>query len=114
VEENIDKHAWYLASFVPKAVYHGRRGTRNETCWARDVLVQYGDREDVRRNLMANFSTEGWWGPESLYLLKKKQELLEFRKDEDNQYVLLWIDEYIAGIDQSIERAQIIEERDDF
>jgi len=110
VDEDIEKRAWYLATFVPKEL------SREEAkiCWAREILIRYGDRDDVRRNLMANFSSEGWTGPQSLHYQNKKQWLLDFRKDEDNENVKRWIDEYVTRIDKEIDQAKIEEERDDF
>jgi hypothetical protein len=110
VDEDVEKRAWYLATFVPKEL------SREEAkiCWAREILIRYGGRDDVRRNLMANFSSEGWTGPQSLHYQNKKQWLLNFRKDEDNENVKRWIDEYVARIDKQIEHAKIEEERDDY
>lgn len=107
VDQDVENRAWYLASFVPKALFRKEA----EVCVAREVLVRYGGEEDVRRNLMANFSTEGWTGPESVHLQGKKQWLLDFRKDETNENVKRCIDEYVASIERDIERARIEEER---
>lgn len=82
-------------------------------CLAREVLSRYGDHEDVRHSLMANFSTEGWSGSASLHYQARKQELLEFRRNEDNPNVRRWIDEYVASLDRQIEREKIEEERED-
>ena len=57
VEENVEQRASYVASFVPP-VFPGDLKSAS----AREVLVRYGSSEDVRSNLMANFSTEGWRG----------------------------------------------------
>lgn len=110
VDEDSKKRAWYLTSMVPKTLFreHGR------ICLAREVLVRYGDRKDVKNELMANFSTEGWTGPESSHLQGKKNYLLEFRAGEPNKNVQRWIDDYVAIINKEIERARIREERDDF
>lgn len=110
VDEDVENRAWYLASFVPKKLFR----EEGKICLAREVLMRYGTREDVRRNLMANFSTEGWSGPASLHYQEKKQQLLEFKREEDNENVKRWIDEYISSLDRQIERAKIEEERDDF
>ena len=69
-------------------------------------------RKDVRRNLMANFSTEGWAGSASLHHEMKKQQLLEFLKEEDNENVRIWVDEYVAALDEDIRRENIEEERE--
>jgi hypothetical protein len=108
VEENVGRRAWYLATFVPKTLHRNQ----GKICLAREVLVRYGEREDVRNNLMANFSTEGWSGPASLHNTQKKQQLLNYREKEDNKNVLRWIDEYITSLDRQIEYARIREERE--
>jgi hypothetical protein len=72
-------------------------------CLAREVLIRYGEREDVRSNLIANFSSESWVGPESLHLRAKKRQLLEFKKREENENVKRWTDEYVFALDQEIE-----------
>lgn len=110
VDENVENRALYLASFVPKKLFR----EEGKTCLAIEVLVRYGQREDVRRNLTANFSTEGWCGSESLHYQTKKQHLLDFKKNEDNENVKRWIDEYVSLLDQYIEQAKIEEERDNF
>ncbi len=108
VDADVEKRAWYLASFVPKQLFC-RNG---EVCLAREVLVRYGGRKEVRTSLMANFSTESWAGPESLHYQTKKQWLLDYKKEENNENVKRWIDEYVASLDQQIERARIEEERE--
>lgn len=109
VDVNVDKRAWYVASFVPRTL-HGNVG---RFCLARQVLVRYGEREDVRRNLMANFSTEGWTGDASLHFEIKKNRLLEFRKTEEDDNVKHWIDEYISYLERSIAREKVQEEREE-
>lgn len=110
VDADIEKRAWYVASFVPPLLFR----TPEKLCLAREVLVRYGDREDVRGSLMANFSTEGWTGPESLHYEKKKQRLLDFRKEEQNEKVRRWIDGYVAALNKQIEQAKVREEREDW
>ena len=110
VDENIEERAWYIASFVPKMLFR----EEGRVCWAREVLVRYGSREDVRRNFSANFSSEGWTGPESTHFQNKKQELLTFREGEDSENVQRWIDEYVSQLDQRIDQAKIMEEREAF
>jgi hypothetical protein len=110
VDGDIENRAWYLASFVPKTLFR----EEGRDCIAREVLVRYGDREDVRRNFRANYSTEGWSGPESLHHQEKKRQLLAFREGEDNGNVIRWIDEYIQALDYQIERAKIREEREEY
>jgi hypothetical protein len=63
---------------------------------------------------MANFSTEGWSGPESLHHEAKRASLLAFREGETNSNVNRWIDDYATALDQQIARAKIEEERRGF
>ena len=84
VDEAVDERAWYFASFVPNKLFLGKE----KPCFARQVLIRYGTREDVRRNLMANFSTEGWSGSESVHLERKKRSLLEYKNEETNNNVI--------------------------
>ena len=107
VDQDIEKQAWYLASFVPKVLFR----QEDKICWAREVLVRYGNRKDVQSNLAANFSTEGWSGPASLHYQKKKEELLAFKKEENNPNVIKWINDYISDLDKRIENEIIYEER---
>ena len=82
------------------------------TSLARAVLVRYGEREDVRRNLRANYSTEIWQGPLSLHYKNKQQKLLCLKDGEDNENVKRWIDEFVEGLEKAIEDAKIGEERE--
>jgi hypothetical protein len=109
VEQDIQKRARYLASFVPPILFKEDK----RFCLAAELLRRYGDREEVRHSLMANFSTEGWSGPASLHYQNKKQELLEFEKGQDNPNVRIWIDDYICSLEKQIENEKIQEERED-
>jgi len=108
VDESIEERAWYLAFMVPKQLFR----EKGMACLAREVLVRYGNREDVRENLRANFSSEAWRGPESAHYELKKQQLLVFRRDETDPNVKRWIDEYVELLDYGIEHARIREERE--
>lgn len=110
VNENIEERAWYLASFV-QPIFGGGEGT---TSLAREILVRYGDREDVRNNLMANFSTEGWTGNESEHIRKKIEALLRTRDSETNQNVISWIVDYVRRLEDQMKKALDREEREDW
>ena len=110
VEEDIERRAWYLASFVPNLLFR----EAGKLCWAREILIRYGDRKDVRRNLRANFSTEGWSGSESQHYEAKKGGLVDFRREETNRNVQKWIDEYVHILDSQIQQAKLEEEREHF
>jgi hypothetical protein len=108
VDENVKDRAWYLATFVPKDLFYEEA----EKSIARKLLTKYGEREDVRNSLRANFSSEGWSGPASLHYEEKRKMLLDFKKDEKNENVKLWIDEYVTELDAYIKGAKIKEERE--
>jgi hypothetical protein len=106
VDNDVATRASYLARFVPPVLH-----SSPPVCWAREMLVRYGDREDVRSNLYANFSSESWTGPASNHYLIKKQELENLRGGETNSTVLRWLDDFIGTLDRMVENARIQEER---
>ena len=110
VDVDINNRAPYLANFVPATLF--KEG--NKICLTREVLARYGSDKHVRDNIMANFSTEIWSGPESLHIQNKKERLLAFKNKETDNNVRLWIDEYVYDLNARIERAKIEEEREGF
>ena len=109
VDTDIENRAWYLVCrLMPKTL-----STEEwQTSLVRAVLVRYGEREDVRRNLRANYSTEMWHGPLSVHYENKRQKLLRLKDGEDNENVKRWIDEFVEELEESIEHAKIGEERE--
>jgi hypothetical protein len=107
VDEDIEKRAWYLASFVPKGLFN----IEGKPCFVREVLIRYGERDDVLSSLESNLSSESWRGPASSHFQAKKEALIEFKKGETNKIILNWVDKYIALIDEWIEQERIREER---
>ena len=61
-----------------------------------------------------NSFNEGWSGEASVHYRNKMNQLVEFKKDEDNPNVIKWIDQYIEILKGQIKRAEVEEERDDF
>jgi hypothetical protein len=110
VEEDIEDRPWSITSCVQKGFF--RSDTR--ICFAREVLVRYGDREDVRNELFSIFATGSWSGPASEHYQKVKDDMLNFKKDETDANVRRWIDEYVSYLDKDIERAKHEEERRGF
>ena len=108
VDRDIENRARYLArEFVPKTLlieeWHDSL--------ARDLLVRYGDREDVRRTLISNYSTEVFWGSASLHYEDKLQKLVDIQDVDNDKRVNYWIDEYSLFLQEQIEDAKIHEER---
>lgn len=107
IDRDRKKRAWYVASFVPPVFVAG-----TEASLVRDLLIRYGNREDVRRNLFANFSSEMWSGPESEHLARKLEGLRELRRREGHANVQRWLDEYVASVEVQRDRARMMEERE--
>jgi hypothetical protein len=107
IEGDVEQRAWYTANLVPPS-YPGDPSS----CSARELLVRYGDREDVRRNLQANFSSEHWWGPESQHLQGKLTWIQELLKDETDTNARRWLSEYASVVEMRLQRARIEEERE--
>jgi hypothetical protein len=110
VDANVEKRAWYVASMAPKKLFRDSE----KPCIAREILVRYGKRKDVKDNLHANFMSEGWRGPASVHLENKKNMLLEYRTKEDNDNMLAWIEEFVASLNQQIEVEKMREEREGY
>ena len=109
IDKDVENRAWYFAyRLVPKTL----SAEEWQNSLVRIFLVRYGDREDVRRNLKANYSTEAYWGERSLHLDEKREKLLQIKADEENKNVKRWLDEYIQELEQDIEHAKIEEERE--
>jgi hypothetical protein len=108
VDRDIENRSRYLArEFVPKTLlieeWHDSL--------ARDLLVRYGDREDVRRTLISNYSTEVFWGSASLHYEEKLQKLVDIQDVDNDKRVNYWINEYSLFLEEQIEDAKIREER---
>lgn len=113
IDGNVDDRARYLASTFGPATLSVEAW---QTSLARDLLVRYGGLETVQANLRADYAIAVSWGPESLHLDQKKQKLLRIREaevnGENNANVKRWVDRYVEGLDEGIERAKIREERE--
>ncbi len=79
----------------------------------RQLLERYGDREDVRRNLHANYGTEGWIGPESAHYADQLAEAQRLMEQETSESAKRWLEERVHHLDDWMRRAQIAEERDE-
>ncbi|HXL08998.1 MAG TPA: hypothetical protein VN966_02140, partial [Candidatus Bathyarchaeia archaeon] len=108
VDENVEERAWLVAHIAPKTTSLDEW----QNSLAREILVRYGDRKELCGELRANYSTEGWTGPESMHYQAKKLTLLKFKDAETNNNVKKWLDEYISIVDAEIKRARIEEERE--
>jgi hypothetical protein len=108
IDKDVEKRAWYCATFVPPYI----EPNDDRSHLARELLFRYGNREDVRRNFTCNYSSEAFWGSPWEKFKERKDCLLELKKQETNSNIITWIEEYIAVLDEDIEREQIREERE--
>ncbi len=110
VEEDVEKSAPYLASFIPANLFH----YEEEVCLARVLLIKYGDNEKVRKSFSTNYfnSIGVIFGPASGTYKSIEEGLLIFSEEEENINVKTWISEYISNyLNKDIKRAEIEEEK---
>lgn len=107
VDQDPEVRPWFLAEHVPPALFRGS----DKPSLAREVLVRYGNRKDVRNSFAANNSTESFGGSATAHYRSKKDFLLAFRREEANANVVKWIDEYVADLDRRIAHSLSLEER---
>ncbi len=109
IDKDIEKRAWFTAWFVPSII----RKLGNYSPIARELLIRYGDREDVRNNLYANFGSTGIiTGNMSNYYQNRLEEFIEIKAQEDHPNVVRWLDEHIQGLQYCLEQSRISEERE--
>jgi hypothetical protein len=108
LETDVEERAWQVAyRFVFPSLAPNAQGLS----FARELLVRYGERDDVQRNLMANFETADWMGNASDYYAGKLEGLNNYRKTEQHPKVLAFIDQYSSVLKKRIEESRIEEER---
>jgi hypothetical protein len=108
LENDVEERAWRVAyGFVFPTLAPNSQGLS----FARELLVRYGERDDVQRNLMANFDTGGWMGNASDYYAGNLEGLNNYRKTEQHPKVLTFIDQYSSVLKKRIEESRIEEER---
>jgi hypothetical protein len=106
VEGDVATRAWYLATFVPPIL-----GPEPDTfSWARDLLVRYGNRKDVRDNLQSNFLTGSWTGAASSYYQSQRHMFQELSKRESHPNVLQWLAEIAATLSSNVQISKVYEE----
>lgn len=108
IDEDLEGRGGYVAfRLIPKSL----QPERWENSLMREVLIRYGEREDVRRNLRAN-PMEMWTGDTSTHLDRKRKNLIQIQKTDNDGNVQLWIEEYIDQLEREIKNAQVEEERE--
>ena len=109
IDKDVENRTWRFAyRLAPKTL----SAEEWPNSLVRAFLIRYGEREEVRENLRANYSTEVWHGPLSLHYENKQQQLLRLKDGEDNENIKRWIDEFVEELEEHIEHAKIGEERE--
>lgn len=103
VDEDVENRAWYLASFVPPKL---------DLPLIKEILIRYGGRKDVQRNLIANFQTGVWSGSISSHFEDKKHQLIMFGQKEDHPNIKKWVNFYLSALKEDMSRAKESEERE--
>ncbi len=106
VDRDTANRAKWLARFVPKDLFSQER----DASLSRQLLIRYGDRDEVRRSLLGNFLSQSIRGPRSEHYIGQKEQLLKFRTREVEPNVRRWLDEYTDYLDGQIENAKMEEE----
>lgn len=108
VDENVEARAWIAAGFVPNDIFEetGR--------FSRGLLERYGKREDVRRNLLASYFTEGWSGEESEHRTAQLKLVSDAKATLSDSSIQLWLNEYEDALRSRLTRAKMEEEREDW
>lgn len=109
VERRPDDRAWRVASVARRTLDRDGGGQM-----ARELLIHFGDRDDVRRNLLARFMTGSWMGDASEHFAAAKRVAEEWRTREVEPRVKEWLSFYIGRLEKEIEAARIREERGHF
>ncbi|HET9415190.1 MAG TPA: hypothetical protein VFO74_13840, partial [Pseudolabrys sp.] len=109
IDANPELRGWYAANLVAPSF----PGDANSIS-ARELLVRYGERDDVRNNLCANFSSEIWWGPESKHWESKIAWIRDLLKAEKHPNVRQWLTEFEFILSSRLERAKVEEEREKY
>jgi hypothetical protein len=71
----------------------------------------YSDGDDASGRLISHFWCGGYSGPESMYRSNQREEARKWLSEIDSPKIRAWLMKYIAYLSETIERAQISEER---
>jgi len=110
VDEDVDSRAPYIADLVPKYLFRDA----NRPCLAREVLARYGERQDVRNEMLSNIGSGQWTGPASTHFASVAAQLSDFRRGETDQKVIAWLDDAISYLEAEVRQFRGLEERGEF
>lgn len=74
-------------------------------------IDRYGKNEDTAHDLIFHFWTGGWSGPESVYLMRKRDKARKWVSEISSDNIQAWLSMYIDYLTKRIVAAEIEEER---
>jgi hypothetical protein len=107
VLQNPTTHARKLLDCLPKTLDQKDGGRLTKL-----FLEAFGDQEEIADSLMAYFWLGGRIGPESAYLVGKRDKARQWLSENKSGKVLAWLYRYIEFLNRDIATAELREERD--
>lgn len=108
IDKQPKERAPYIARYVPNRLPR----LENPKSLFRELLERYGAQVQVRRELHANFHSEGWAGPTSLHFARKLEAVQKALSSEPHPLVRRWLNEEEDHLRRSIELERAREERE--
>src|SRR5271166_3261721 len=96
VNKSRKSRARFLARHVPKSL-EGESGQ-----FTREFVARYGGDPEVRNSLIANLSSESFYGPASTHYQETKDRMATFRRGEENRNLQTFLDEYIEVLSERV------------
>lgn len=78
---------------------------------ARTLLINWGERDDVKSAMAASFGTGTWWGPESNWIRGQMDELSAWALDEDPK-ISAWARDLLRSYQYRLDKALVFEEEE--
>ncbi len=106
IKQDEKNRAWFIAYSSPSIL------NNDENNLIRKLLITFGKRKDVQRNLVSNLDTEVIMGHASIHYSNKIQMLEKLKSKENHSRIIDWIDWYISLLKKDINREKSKEERE--
>ena len=102
-----EKRLWLIENVLAKTLDIDEGGQLTQL-----YIEEYCDDIHLANNLCGHFILEGWSGPDSNYLSKKRDAARHWMSEISSPRIQAWLGKYIAYLSDRIERAIIEEERE--
>lgn len=106
VDANIGEHGRWLTGVLPRTLDQSTAGRLT-----RDFVAKYSHNSQIASALYLRFSSHSFWGKASNHyrMLREKAQL--WLTGEKDMTVVQWVENYIDGLTDAIDRSEIDEER---